>query len=85
MDRIVIVNTWHHIAERRSYTKRLLAALKPGGTIAVIDYTRDSPRGPPAKHRLSPEQVVAELNEGGAKASVLIEDLPLQYIVVGLP
>ena len=34
VDRVLIVNTWHHISERVAYAKKLLAGLRPGGTIA---------------------------------------------------
>jgi len=83
VDRVIIVNTWHHIADRVAYTRKLAAALKPGGLIAVIDYTKKAPHGPPAKHRLTPAQVMKELTAGGLKAEQLSNGLPHQYIVVG--
>lgn len=83
LDRILIVNTWHHIGDRSAYARKLAAALKPGGSIAIIDYTKEAPHGPPVKHRLPAEAVVAELGVGGVRAEVLAEDLPHQYIVLG--
>ena len=83
VDRILIVNTWHHIGGRVPYTEKLAAALRPGGTVTVVDYTMNAPRGPPPKHRLPQATVVAELEAGGLEARVVEEDLPLQYIVVG--
>ncbi len=82
-DRIVIVNTWHHIPDRVAYAKKLVAALKPGGTIAIIDYTKEAKRGPPVQFRMGPKKVAAELTQAGLRATVLDEDLPLQYMVVG--
>ncbi|MDJ0788316.1 MAG: methyltransferase domain-containing protein [Myxococcota bacterium] len=82
-DRILIVNTWHHIGDRGRYAARLLNGLREGGAVYVVDFDLDAPRGPPRRHRLAPEQVVRELAEGGLEAEVLAESLPLQYIVVG--
>jgi hypothetical protein len=39
--------------------------------------------GPPAHHRLRPEQIIDELTAGGLEASLIEESLPDQYIVVG--
>jgi predicted methyltransferase len=83
VDRILVVNTWHHIASREAYSTRLRDALKPGGRVFVVDFTRDAGRGPPAHHRLSPEQVARELAAGGLAAEVLEISLPDQYVVVG--
>ncbi len=83
VDRVLIVNTWHHIAERADYARKLLAALKPGGGVYVVDFTRDSPSGPPVEERLDPEQVITELTGGGLEAAAVEETLPRQYIVAG--
>jgi SAM-dependent methyltransferase len=83
VDRILIVNTWHHIPSRPAYAAKLRAALKPGGLVAVVDFTMTSDRGPPKEHRIPPEQVIEELKAGGFKADLLTEPLPDQYIVAG--
>ena len=83
VDRILIVNTWHHIQERDVYARKLLVALRPGGAVYVVDFTRDSPSGPPVAERLEPRQVVDELAAGGLQAERIDETLPRQYVVVG--
>jgi ubiquinone/menaquinone biosynthesis C-methylase UbiE len=84
VDRIVIVDTWHHIDDRGAYAAKLLRALRPGGTVAVVDFTRESDIGPPAEHRLPPDQVAHELTEGGFRAHVdSSTNLPKQYVVRG--
>ncbi len=83
VDRILIVNTWHHIEERAAYSEKLLAALKPGGRVYVVDFTKDSPSGPPVSERLKAETVIAELGGGGLAAEMAEETLPRQYVVVG--
>jgi cyclopropane fatty-acyl-phospholipid synthase-like methyltransferase len=83
VDRFLIVNTWHHIDARGSYAAKLRRALKPGGAVVVVDFTMDSPSGPPKEHRLPPEQIIEELQAGGLAARQIDEDLPRQFIVVG--
>jgi ubiquinone/menaquinone biosynthesis C-methylase UbiE len=82
VDRILIVDTWHHIDDRSSYAAKLATALKPSGSLMVVDFTLDSDTGPPLAHRLAPEQVIKELEGGGLRASVVAaETLPKQYVI----
>ena len=83
VDRVLIVDTWHHVPARAQYAAALNRALRPGGFVVVVDFTAESPEGPPAHARLSPETVIAELNAGGLSARTVPESLPFQYAVVG--
>lgn len=85
VDRILIVNTWHHIDDRGAYSAKLRHALKPGGRVYVVDLTKESPTGPPPEHRLSAQRILGELGQGGLEAEILSETLPHQFIVVGRP
>jgi ubiquinone/menaquinone biosynthesis C-methylase UbiE len=84
VDRVLIVNTWHHVPDRPAYAARLARALRSGGEVWVVDYTLESKQGPPVEHRLPPAKVVEELNAGGLAAEAISgETLPRQYLVVG--
>jgi ubiquinone/menaquinone biosynthesis C-methylase UbiE len=84
VDRILIVNTWHHIGQRSAYAAKLARALKRGGSIWVVDFTLDSDIGPPSEHRLSPAQVATELSSAGLRAEIIRDEaLPKQYVVQG--
>ncbi|WP_437291965.1 class I SAM-dependent methyltransferase [Sorangium sp. So ce406] len=83
VDRILVVNTWHHIPDRPAYAAKLRAALRPDGAVVVVDFTDTAPHGPPKEHRIAAEAVAAELRAGGLSPEVVAEDLPDQYIVVG--
>jgi ubiquinone/menaquinone biosynthesis C-methylase UbiE len=82
-DRILIVDVWHHIADRERYASRMARALKPGGAVVIVDFTMETRRGPPPRHRLAPDRVIAELEAGGLEAELVSETLPDQYVVVG--
>ena len=83
VDRLLIVNTWHHLDHRKLYATKIARALKPGGRLYVVDFDVDSPLGPPVKHRLDPARVVAEVEGGGLEVETVTETLPNQFVVVG--
>jgi SAM-dependent methyltransferase len=83
VDRVLIVDTWHHIDAREAYSAKLLAGLSKDGRVFIVDFTLEATHGPPKMHRLAPEQVVRELTAGGLVAEVLPVKLPDQYIVTG--
>lgn len=83
VDRVLAVNTWHHLFNRVGYAKKLLAALRPGGLLLVVDFNVDSPHGPPTEHRLTSDTVTGELTAAGFVTEVLEESLPFQYAVAG--
>ena len=82
-DRILIANTWHHIEDRVTYARKLRPALRRRGQVMIVDFTMESPIGPPADHRLTIDTVVGELRAAGFETQVLEESLPHQYIVTG--
>ena len=83
VDRILVVNTWHHISGRVDYGRKLLPALRRGGAVLIVDFTMDSPIGPPQSKRLTVDTVVQELEDAGFETEILEETLPHQYAVRG--
>ena len=83
VDRVLVVDTWHHVEDRAGYARRLAASLRPGGEIVIVDFTQASPHGPPVRARLAPEEVMADLRGAGLEASERPSELPYQYVVVG--
>jgi SAM-dependent methyltransferase len=83
VDRILVVDVWHHLRDRTRYAAGLAAALRPGGKLAVVDFTAAATHGPPPAHRLSPAAIIADLEAAGLDARVSPTQLPEQYIVIG--
>ena len=80
VDRILVVDVWHHLGDRRAYAAKLAAALAPDGFIAVVDFKLDATRGPPPEHRLGPDAIIADLEAAGLRATVVLE-LGDQYVI----
>jgi ubiquinone/menaquinone biosynthesis C-methylase UbiE len=81
VDLVLVVDTYHHIADRAAYFEQLAASLRPGGRLAIIDFTLESPMGPPVEHRIPAEQVIAELGEAGYQLARRHDFLPNQYFL----
>ena len=81
VDRILIVDTWHHVGNRVAYAKKLATALRPGGFVLVVDFTLDTTRGPPKPMRMPPEKVIEELTQAGLRATTVDVGLPDQYVI----
>lgn len=82
VDRILLVDTYHHIGDRRAYFARLRERLGREGRLVNVDWKPgDLPMGPGPEHKMHPEEVVAELSAVG----FVLEDeydLPYQYVQV---
>ncbi|WP_309891662.1 class I SAM-dependent methyltransferase [Archangium sp.] len=81
VDVALIVDTYHHISEREAWLRRLGEKLRPGGRVVIIDFRLESPKGPPARHKLSPEQVRGELEAAGYRLTRTHDFLPDQYFL----
>ncbi len=68
-------SVYRHIGDRPAYLRRLRDCLKPNGRIAILEWRKTDALGgellppgmpnPPQAERISPEQVIRELREGG--------------------
>jgi ubiquinone/menaquinone biosynthesis C-methylase UbiE len=85
-DRIVVVNTYHHFPDGPAYLRRLTRALKPGGTIANIDFhDREIPVGPPIELRVAEEDFRKDVAAAGLRVMAAPTFLPYQYFLVMTP
>lgn len=83
VDMVLIVNTYHHIENRSEYFAKAKKGIKPNGELVIIDfYKTEIPLGPPVDHKISIDEVIAELKKAGYKSFEVNVDLLLyQYII----
>lgn len=83
VDRVLTLDTWHHIKGQEAYARKVYDGLKRGGRFVVVDYEVDAETGPPMAMRLEPAKVKKQLEMAGFRAETVRESMPRHYMVVG--
>jgi cyclopropane fatty-acyl-phospholipid synthase-like methyltransferase len=86
LDRLLIVNTYHHISNREDYFHKLRHWMGKDGILFIVDFKKhlnsSEIPGPPKQHKLSSDVVIDELGRAGwQEIEVDTVLLPYQYIV----
>ena len=82
VDVVLVVDTYHHIPNRPAYFRALRKSMKPSGRLAIIDFRKGAPSGPPEEFRFTPEQITAELKQAGFSLQTQHDFLPRQLFLV---
>jgi SAM-dependent methyltransferase len=85
VDLVLVLDTYHHIAERPSYFRRLRQSLRPGGRVAIIDFRPDAPAGPPRHARIPAASAKEEMGLAGYGLVTEHTFLPYQYFLIFAP
>jgi arsenite methyltransferase len=80
-DVIFFCDTLHHVDDRLAYLRKLAPALKPGGRIAIVDFKKDAPEGPPKRMKISREQMIDQFTKAGYHMVREHKFLPYQYFL----
>jgi 2-polyprenyl-3-methyl-5-hydroxy-6-metoxy-1,4-benzoquinol methylase len=83
VDMVFMANVYHHIESREDYFARAQKGLKKDGSLVIVDYYKtDLPVGPPLDHKVSIDEVIAELKAAGFQHfDVEVNLLPYQFII----
>lgn len=82
VDVVLMVDTYHHIPNRVPYFTAVKAQLKPGARLAIVDFKKGAPSGPPEEFRFTPDQISAELEKAGFALQTSHAFLPRQIFLV---
>jgi len=83
VDLVLIVNTWHHIADPAPYLEAVHRVLRPGGRLVQIDWVKEkTPFGPRMEHRISRKALVAQMEGAGFRLRSEHFFLPYHYFLV---
>lgn len=82
LDTIFICDRVRFLQNRPQYYLRLLAGLKSGGRIVVVDRYKAVPPGLPSSERFSQKVITAEFQLAGFRLVQDLDILPYQYFLV---
>ncbi len=86
IDRVLIVDMYHHIDDRLTYFGRMRKSLTSGGRVAIVDFKKKPlPVGPPPEHKLTRGFVIEEMEKAGWVLDREETFLPHQYYLVFRP
>ena len=79
IDLVLVCDTYHHIAERTAYFRRMLADLAPNGRVAIVEFDgRGGGFAPTFGHFTDPEEIAREMREAGYEPIAKHDILPRQ-------
>jgi SAM-dependent methyltransferase len=77
LDRVLLVDTYHHIDGRIGYFVRLRRLLDDGSLVAIVDWLPGVlARGPGPEHKVRPQEVMDEMRSAGYQ---VVEQVDLEY------
>jgi len=83
MDLVLMVDVYHEFSEPRKMLRHIRESLKPDGHMVLLEYRAEDPKVPIlALHKMTVDQVKAEIEPEGFRLDKVIETLPRQHILI---
>jgi ubiquinone/menaquinone biosynthesis C-methylase UbiE len=83
MDLVILVDVYHEFSEPQKMLRKIRESMKPDGRLVLLEYRGEDPKVPiRPEHKMTVEQVKAELEPEGFKMDKVLEDLPRQHILI---
>jgi ubiquinone/menaquinone biosynthesis C-methylase UbiE len=83
IDLVLLVDVYHEFSEPEKMLDRIRESMKSGGRIVFLEYRAEDPEVPiKAEHKMTVNQVRAEVQPEGYRFDKTIEVLPQQHIII---
>lgn len=83
VDLVILVDVYHEFSEPEKMLDRIRESLKPNGRLVLLEYRAEDPKIPiRPEHKMTLDQVKAEVVPEGYRFDQSIEILPEQHIIV---
>src|SRR5262245_10554060 len=83
LDLIILVDVYHEFSEPQKMVRKMRDALKPDGRLVLLEYRGEDPNVPiRPEHKMTVQQVKAELEPENLRLDKLIDALPRQHILI---
>lgn len=84
VDLALLMNVYHELPDRAGMLAELARVLRPGGTVAIVDWkAEETPCGPPLSERVPAERIAAELCAAGFPRIAGFTILPYHTFLTG--
>ncbi len=82
LDVVILVDVYHEFSEPQHMLDRIRDALKPNGRLVLLEFRKEDPNVPiRPEHKMSVDQVKAEVTPEGYQFEKVIDTLPWQHIL----
>ena len=86
LDAALIVDAYHEMEQPVALLKNLMASLKPGGRIGIVNFKKDGyGPGPPMEQRIDADRVIRDAERAGLRLQSRGDFLRYQYLLVFVP
>jgi len=83
MDLVILVDVYHEFSEPQKMLRKIRESMKTDGRLVLLEYRGEDPKVPiRPEHKMTVEQVKAELEPEGFRMDKVLEDLPRQHILI---
>ena len=83
LDLVILVDVYHEFSEPEKMLDRIRESLKPNGRLVLLEYRAEDPKVPiRPEHKMTVEQVKAEVLPEGYRFEQSIETLPMQHLII---
>ena len=86
LDLALLVDVYHEFSQPQKMLARIREALKPSGRMILLEYRKEDPSVPiRLEHKMTVQEVRAEIEPEGFKFETSLETLPRQHILIFRP
>lgn len=83
VDLVLMVDVYHECSDPEATIDGILAALKPGGRLVLVEFRAEDPDVPiKPEHKMAVEQVRLEIEPRGLAFKEVLDFLPWQHIII---
>ena len=83
VDLVLLVDVYHELQQPEKTMEHVRRALKPDGRLVIIEYRKEDPNIPiHPLHKMTVDEVTAELEPMGFRLKEVMDFLPTQHIII---
>jgi ubiquinone/menaquinone biosynthesis C-methylase UbiE len=82
LDLVIMVDVYHELSRPQRMLEGIRDSLKPGGRLVLLEYRKEDPSVPiRPEHKMSVDEVKAEVSPEGFRFEKVVDKLPWQHII----